>query len=127
MDERKICPLIFIVEDDEDDKLILSQELKDSGLEKESHIFSSIHELLDSSDPSITPSVILLDAFSREIDIREAIDLIKSDEKLSAVPILVMIGGKTEKGYFRSYQLDVTGYIAKPVNVQVLKRFLKLS
>jgi CheY-like chemotaxis protein len=60
------------------------------------------------------------------IDIQHAVALIQSVEGLRTVPLVVMVSSKGEKEQLRTYNLNVSGYIRKPVNGQILKRFLKI-
>jgi hypothetical protein len=47
-------------------------------------------------------------------------------EELRTIPLVLMLVSPWEKEFLRPYNLNVSGYIKKPVNVQILKRFLKI-
>lgn len=124
MSELSNTPTIFIVEDDEDDRLLLSHELEKYGLENISHYFSSVDELVGACQQYPIPSLILINAFMNGMDIENAIALIRSEKRLSPASIALMVAAKLEKDYLRSSHLNVIGYITKPVNGKILKRLV---
>ncbi len=129
MDEQTKPCVLFIVEDDEDDILLLSNELQANGLEKDAHFFSSINELIDFYNTRVQnslPALILLSAFIEFPDVRDAVALIQRTNGLQTVPLVLMIDSRVEKDYFLSYHLNVSGYIVKPVSTQVLLLLLGL-
>ena len=127
MDGQNNPDRIFIVEDDSDDILLLSYELQDNQLDKGARFFSDINEIIafhHAHERNCPPSLILLNVFMPRCDIGHAVALSKSGVELQAVPLVVMLGSEGEKEYLRSYNLDVSGYIKKPVDGQKLRRFL---
>ncbi len=69
------------------------------------------------------PDLILLDLSLPEIDGRELLKQIRSDESLREIPVIIMTGtaGEEQADEFRT--LDVQGFLVKPVN---LPRFLQI-
>ncbi len=76
------------------------------------------------------PDLVLLDLGLPRIDGREVLSIVKADDGLSSVPIVVMTGSESEEDRLRSQLLQVDGYVTKPVDgekfrrlIQELKRF----
>ena len=128
MDEQSSPFVIFIVEDDDEEKLLLTYELQAGGLAKGAHFFSDTYELINyfySREQNSPLSLILLNGFMQKNNIRDAVANIKSVQELRTVPLVVMVYSQDEKEHIRSYDLDVSGYVIKPINAQILKRFLE--
>ena len=76
------------------------------------------------------PDVILLDLNMPRKDGREVLREIKADERLKAIPVVVLTTSQAEEDVLRSYNLGASCYVTKPVGlhefekvVQVLKEF----
>jgi DNA-binding response OmpR family regulator len=65
---------------------------------------------------SDNPAVMLLDLKLPKVDGLEVLKQIKSDEKLRAVPVVVLTSSKEEKDMVASYKLGVNAYVVKPVD-----------
>ncbi|RQW77555.1 MAG: response regulator [Methanothrix sp.] len=128
MDEQKI-PIahLFVIEDDDEERVLLLSELKANGKGIDVRFFSDVYELIDlykTHQQHSLPSLILLNAIMPKMDIGQAIDLIKGVQELRTVPLVVMIAAKSEKKFMRLKNLNVSGYVKKPIKLQILKRFL---
>ena len=126
-------PIVFIVEDDPEDRLLLSFELEGSGLENGVHSFSNVGELIDFHNLQLhsgkgaaasLPALILINAFLQKQDIRQVVIQVKSVEAMRPVPIVLMLGSPGEEEYLRQYRLDVSGFIIKPVTLQRLVQLI---
>lgn len=62
------------------------------------------------------PDLILLDLNLPKIDGREVLKLIKADEQLKSIPIVVLTNSASETDMLRSHNLKVSGYVTKPVD-----------
>ena len=71
----------------------------------------------DYTDPATAPrpGLILLDLNMPRMDGREALQIIKADEKLRRIPIVVLTTSQAEEDIYRSYDLGANSYISKPV------------
>lgn len=63
------------------------------------------------------PDLILLDLNLPRIDGRELLSDLKSDEDLSAIPVVIMTGSEDYEDELRSQRLNVEGYVTKPVDM----------
>ena len=133
MDEQREPFVLFVVEDDPDDRLFLSFELQGSGVEKQVLFYSDVREMVDdirsqgeTAGPSSypLPSLILLSTFTQKSSFREAYALIKNVDALQAVPLVLMLGSKWEEEYWRSQNYEAAGFLLKPVTFRRLKKFI---
>jgi two-component system, chemotaxis family, response regulator Rcp1 len=69
------------------------------------------------------PDLILLDLGLPRVDGREVLTQVKGDADLGEIPVVVMTASKDHEDLLRSEQLQVDGYITKPVD---LEKFLAL-
>jgi len=71
------------------------------------------------------PDLVLLDLNLPKKDGREVLAEIKSDPKLEGIPVIILTGSRAEEDILKAYNLNVTSYIIKPVNVDKLIRALR--
>lgn len=126
MPQSKARPItILMADDDEDDRLLTQDALR------ESRVLNSLHFVEDGVDlmeylrkegkyatgaPCPRPSLILLDLNMPRMDGREALRNIKSDENLRGIPVVILTTSKQEEDMVRGYNLGAASYITKPVN-----------
>jgi CheY-like chemotaxis protein len=74
------------------------------------------------SEPSAAPKpgLILLDLNMPKMDGREALREIKNDPTLRRIPVVVMTTSRAEEDIYRTYDLGVSSYVAKPVTFEGL-------
>ena len=64
------------------------------------------------------PDLILLDLNLPRKDGREVLAEIKADDKLKAIPVVVLTTSQAEKDVIQAYTLQASCYITKPVDFQ---------
>ncbi len=69
------------------------------------------------------PDLILLDLGLPKIDGREVLSVIKSDDELSSIPVVVMTVSTSVEDLMESERLNVEAHLTKPVD---LRKFLDL-
>ena len=127
---------ILLADDDEDDRLMTRDALRDARLHNELRTVIDGVELLQYlrreerfADPreSPRPGMILLDLNMPRMDGREALAAIKQDPGLRSIPVVILTTSKAEEDVIRSYDLGVNSFITKPVTflglVEVMKVF----
>ena len=62
------------------------------------------------------PCVILLDLNMLKMNGNEFLKVIKTDEELKKIPVVVLTTSKEEDDVVESFRMSVAGYIVKPVN-----------
>ena len=61
-------------------------------------------------------SAILLDLKLPKVDGLEVLRIVKSDERLKFLPVVVLTSSREERDMIESYRLGVNAYVVKPVN-----------
>ena len=127
---------ILLADDDEDDRLMTRDALRDARLHNDLRFAMDGVDLMDylhhrgrHSDPeeSPRPGLILLDLNMPRMDGREALAEIKKDPELRIIPVVVLTTSKAEEDILKTYDLGVSSFITKPVTflglVEVMKVF----
>jgi CheY-like chemotaxis protein len=71
------------------------------------------------------PALILLDLKMPRVDGLEALAIIKSDEQLKTIPVVMLTSSREEVDLVRSYKLGVNAYVVKPVDFQAFMEAVK--
>lgn len=64
------------------------------------------------------PDLILLDLNLPGIDGRDLLAIIKADERLRHIPVVVVTGSQVDEDVRESYRLHANAYVKKPINTQ---------
>lgn len=123
MSRRGLPVTILVADDDEEDRAMTGEALKESRLANDLRFVTDGEELVDylyhrgpfSSTTAPSPGLILLDLNMPRKDGREALAEIKADPRLRQIPIVVLTTSKAEEDIVRSYDLGVSSFITKPV------------
>ncbi|HET6991527.1 MAG TPA: response regulator, partial [Bacteroidia bacterium] len=116
---------ILIADDDEEDRMLIIDALKESRLSNNIQSVEDGQELMDylrgenrfsDREKYPLPGIILLDLNMPKKDGREALKEIKSDNVLRSIPIIVLTTSKAEEDILRTYNLGVNSFITKPVS-----------
>src|SRR6185295_289447 len=125
-DKRQIAP-ILMAEDDPDDQMITRKALDQNRVANPLVIVGDGEQLLDYlhhrgtySTSSPAPCFILLDLNMPRMDGREALKLIKLDERLRKIPVVILTTSKAEEDIMKSYSTGANSYITKPVTFEGL-------
>jgi len=124
--ERNKIPItILICDDDADDRLLTQQALEDAHVANAVHFVAGGEQLLDylyqrgeyagETGGAPRPGLILLDLNMPNMDGREALKVIKDDETLRDIPVVVLSTSGLDEDIVRSYKLGVNSFITKPV------------
>jgi CheY-like chemotaxis protein len=124
---------ILLVEDS-----VLDAELTLAALENHSLINEVVHvrdgaEALDylyrrgefGNRTSGDPIFILLDLKMPKLDGLEVLGVIKGDERLKGVPVVMLTSSREEADLVRSYNLGVNAYVVKPVDFRVFAQAVR--
>jgi CheY-like chemotaxis protein len=132
--ETKISSIILIADDDADDRLLIKEAFEESEWKNPLHFVQDGVELLDylyrrdkfaDLAGESLPDLILLDLNMPRKNGIEALEEIKSDERLKSIPIIVFTTSKAEEDILRSYNLGVNSFITKPVSFDLLVELTK--
>lgn len=135
MTRKQTQPInILMADDDEDDRLLTVDALKESRVLNNLFCVEDGVELLEFlrhegkyTDPASAPrpSLILLDLNMPRKDGREALQELKNDPKLRSIPVVILTTSKEEEDMLRGYDLGCASYITKPVNFKGLVELMR--
>ena len=124
---------ILMADDDDDDRKLTLEALKDGRLVNELQFVVDGQDLMDylrhagkyaESKPR-RPGLILLDLNMPKKDGRTALAEIKGDPALRQIPVVILTTSKADEDIYRSYDLGVNSYIVKPVTFEALVDILQ--
>jgi CheY-like chemotaxis protein len=109
---------ILLVEDDQVDVMTIERALKQvkvlnplfiagNGEEALTHLQDSRHQI---------PCIILLDLNMPRMNGLEFLAIIKANEQLRTIPVIILTTSKLERDRVESFNLGVAGYMIKPVD-----------
>ena len=110
---------ILIVEDNDDDF-----EATERALRRNSSLANPIERCLDgeeawkrlNSNEDCSPGLILLDLNMPGMDGRQLLKLIKGDEALRSIPVVIMTTSAEEDDVESCYDMGANTYIRKPIS-----------
>ena len=127
---------ILLVEDNEGDIELTKEAFEDAKFRNNLHIVEDGDEALNylfkrnGYENAVLPDIILLDLNLPGTDGKEVLEVIKADEMLKRIPVIVLTSSEADKDIVDSYDLHANCYIVKPVNaskfmevVQSIKNF----
>ncbi|MGH7995423.1 MAG: response regulator [Opitutaceae bacterium] len=117
---------ILLVEDNPQDIELTLAALAEHNLANEVVVAADGEEALDylyvrgrfKLRASGNPAVVLLDLKMPKVDGLEVLRILKGDESLKHVPIVMLTSSREEQDLVRSYNLGVNAYVVKPVDFQ---------
>jgi CheY-like chemotaxis protein len=122
---HRIPITILLCDDDEDDRLLTMQALREAHVSNNEVTVEDGEQLLDylyqrgayagATGAAPRPGMILLDLNMPKLDGREALKIIKNDPNLRDIPVVVLTTSRAEHDILRSYELGVNSFISKPV------------
>lgn len=71
------------------------------------------------------PDIIILDLNLPLKDGREVLEIVKQDESLKRIPVVVLTSSKAEEDIIRSYNLHANCYITKPLDFEQFIQIVK--
>ena len=114
---------ILLVEDDNVDAITVRRSLQDLGaktlLIRATNGEEALEYLRDNQNDM--PYIILLDLNMPKMNGIEFLKIIKADEKLKKIPVIVLTTSREDRDVVESFELSVAGYLIKPVEY---KQFL---
>jgi len=111
---------ILIVEDDTVDAMTVGRALKEIHVSNKLISVSNCKEALKylRNEDNEKPCIILLDLNIPEMKGIEFLRIIKQDEKLKIIPVVILTTSKEEQDKIDSFKLSVAGYMIKPADNQ---------
>jgi CheY-like chemotaxis protein len=130
---EKIEPaIVLLVEDDPGDQKLVKVSLKKQRIANELYIVSSGEEALDFlhqrgkyDGGAPRPDLILLDLNMPGMGGKGLLRLMKEDENLRKIPVVILTTSDSEQDIIDSYDLHASGYVKKPVDLNEFKGVMK--
>jgi CheY-like chemotaxis protein len=125
---------ILMADDDADDRMMAKEALEECLLANDLRFVEDGVELLSylrrqgryaAPGAAPHPGLLLLDLNMPKMDGREALREIKADPTLRRIPVVVMTTSRAEEDIYRTYDLGVSSYIAKPVTFEGLVEVMR--
>lgn len=118
---------VLLVEDDNVDAMTVKRAFKDlkvlNPLVLTANGEEALQYLRDESNKK--PCVILLDLNMPKMGGIEFLKVVKADEVLRKIPVVVLTTSKEESDIVESFKLSVAGYIVKPVDYEKFVEAIK--
>ncbi len=114
---------ILLVEDSQDDIELTMEALEGSKLANNLAVVNDGVEAIaylrkqGKYESAPRPSLILLDLNMPKKDGREVLDVIKNDDDLKDIPVVILTTSKDEEDIARAYKSHANCYISKPVDI----------
>lgn len=115
---------ILLVEDSPNDRELIIEGLKDMNVANSIDVACDGTEALDYlykrekflGRETGHPAVILLDIKMPKMNGLEVLEVIKNDDELKRLPVVMLTSSREESDLARSYELGVNAYVVKPVD-----------
>ena len=106
---------ILLVEDDLVDAMTVKKVLKELSVTNPLVIRKNGEEALDwlSNNPDNLPGIILLDLNMPKMNGLEFLRVIKADEALKIIPVVVLTTSEDQQDKIESFQMSIAGYMLK--------------
>ncbi len=116
---------ILLVEDDQVDAMTVKRALKEINVVNRLDIVNNGEEALAFlKDPkNYTPGIILLDLNMPRMNGIEFLKIVKKEDSLKRIPVVVLTTSKEDQDKVDSFNLGVSGYMIKPVDY---KKFVEV-
>ena len=125
MNSSSIQPVeILLVEDNPGDIRLTQESLK------ESKVFNNLHVVKDGESAMEflnkkgqykevpRPNLILLDLNLPKMNGQEVLAIIKQNEELKTIPVVILTSSEADEDIVKSYNLHANCYITKPVDLE---------
>ncbi|MER7931561.1 response regulator [Streptomyces sp. NPDC048409] len=114
---------VLLVEDDEADALLIQDALQARGARRLTQVqdgVAGLEYLRDRANPR--PDLIVLDLNMPRMNGRELLAVIKEDEDLRTIPVVVLTTSSAPEDVTGAYRKHANAYVTKPVNLDDFER-----
>jgi two-component system, chemotaxis family, response regulator Rcp1 len=122
---------ILLVEDNEGDVLLTREALLEGKIINRISVVRDGAEALDflykrdRFAEAASPDMVLLDINLPKIDGKEVLSIIKKDDQLKRIPIVMLTTSSAEKDILEAYNNHANCYITKPVDLQQFMQVIR--
>ena len=117
--------VVLLVEDNQTDEKLTLRAFKKCGIANDVVVVRDGAEALDylfatgpyeGRDPSVLPTVVLLDLKLPRIDGAEVLRRIRANERTRTLPVVILTASREEADIDQGYSLGANAYVRKPVD-----------
>jgi two-component system response regulator len=125
---------LLLVEDNPTDEKLTVRAFKKTGVATEVVVVRDGAEALDylfatgkyaARDPSVLPTVVLLDLKLPRIDGLEVLRRIRANERTKCLPVVILTASREYEDVARGYSLGANAYVRKPVDFSIFAEAAK--
>jgi CheY-like chemotaxis protein len=117
---------IVVAEDDEDDKQFISDAFNQLKILNNVKFVENGEELIDTlRNNKKLPDLIFLDLNMPVMNGFQSIKIIRKDNNLKKIPIIVLTTSKNEQDILKTYEDGINAYIVKPFTFQDLMKVIQ--
>jgi CheY-like chemotaxis protein len=113
---------VLLVEDDPGDVLMTQEAFEEHKVRNKLNVVQDGEEALaylrreGQYADAPRPDLVLLDLNLPRVDGREVLQVIKEDQDLRRIPVVVLTTSQADEDIIRSYSLHANAYVTKPVD-----------
>ncbi|MFJ9339173.1 response regulator [Streptomyces sp. NPDC101733] len=114
---------VLLVEDDVADAMLIEEALSERGARNLVQVTDGVAalEFLRAPD-SVRPDLIVLDLNMPRMNGRDLLQILKSDESLQTIPVVVLTTSSAPEDVTGAYSSHANAYVTKPVNLDEFER-----
>ncbi|RAJ31759.1 response regulator receiver domain-containing protein [Kitasatospora sp. SolWspMP-SS2h] len=117
---------VLLIEDDAGDAVLIGEALNERGARDLIQVTDGIAALEHLRDPaSARPDLIVLDLNMPRMNGRELLRILKSDESLRTIPVVVLTTSSSPHDISDAYSNHANAYVTKPVNLEAFERAVR--
>jgi CheY-like chemotaxis protein len=116
--------VILLVDDDEDDRFIVSQAFKIYAADSELILVESGHQLLQMLEEGTVPKLILLDLNMPILSGLETLGLVRQRHSATIVPVIILTTSDLAEDRAKAASLQANDFITKPVTGSAYKQII---
>ena len=118
---------ILLVEDDTVDHMLVRRALAELRIPNRLEIAASgekaLSYLRDETNPR--PGIIVLDLNMPRLTGIEFLRILKADERLKVIPVVILTTSQEEQEKLESYRLGIAGYMVKPMEYSAFVELIR--
>ncbi|WP_436774869.1 response regulator [Yinghuangia sp. YIM S09857] len=117
---------ILLVEDDAADAVLIQEALRERDTRTITRVTDGVAALEYLRNPSTThPDLIVLDLNMPRMSGRELLHVLKNDDELKAIPVVVLTTSGAPEDVAASYRNHSNAYVTKPMNLDDFARAVR--
>jgi CheY-like chemotaxis protein len=111
---------ILLIEDDDVDVMTVNRALQDSEVTNQLVSIGDGEEAIEylRDESTIEPSIILLDLNMPKMDGAEFLKVVKADDTLKKIPVVILTTSNSDRDVIESFELGAAGYMVKSVDYE---------